>query len=61
MLSLKEIRLQKLISQRQLAKLAGVTYVTVNRIERGTSKASELTRAKLAKALGVSISDIDFW
>ena len=59
-MKLKELRLQKLISQRQLAKLAGLSFVTLSRIEAGKSKPTELTIAKLAAALGVEPNKIDF-
>jgi transcriptional regulator with XRE-family HTH domain len=57
-MTLKEARLDKLISQRELARLSGVAYSTICRIETGKHKPSELTRAKLAKALGIGVSKI---
>lgn len=43
----KEIRHQLSLSQDDLARLLGVSYVTVNRWENGLSKPSKLARAQL--------------
>lgn len=56
--TIKEWRGDKLISQRELAKIAGVTRATLSRIEAGKQKAAFLTKAKVAKALGISVDDI---
>jgi len=55
---IKELRLNKLLSQRQLSELSGVTHATICRIETGKQKASDLTKARIAKALGISIEEI---
>ncbi len=46
------------LSLRQLAKVAGVHYVSLARMEGGTSDPRLSTIRKLSKALGVSISDL---
>jgi DNA-binding XRE family transcriptional regulator len=56
--TIKELRLSKLMSQRTLSKLAGITHATISRIETGKQKASDLTKARIAKALGCDIKDI---
>lgn len=60
MKSLKEHRLEKLITQTELAKLAKISRVSVSQIEKGQQKPSELTIRKLAKALDVKPEDIEF-
>jgi transcriptional regulator with XRE-family HTH domain len=58
--TLKEIRLDKLISQEDLAKKSGVSSVTINRLERGHQKPNFKTIHKLADALGVDPHEIEF-
>ncbi len=60
MAKLKDIRLKQAFSQEDLAKAAGVTRATIARIENGQHVARPVTRRKLAKALKVQPSDIDF-
>lgn len=57
---LKTLRKQKALSQRDLAKLAGVSVVTINRIEQKLIDPNPITRRKIAAALGVSPEDIQF-
>jgi transcriptional regulator with XRE-family HTH domain len=59
-MKIKELRLQKLLSQRELAKLAGISFVSISRIESRKTKPTELTLAKLAKALGVDVKNIEW-
>ena len=54
----RELREQKMISKAELARLAGVSAVTVDRIERGEDCRME-TKRKLILALGLSLSERD--
>jgi len=58
--TLKELREQYFLSQVDLAKKAGVSESTINRLERGLEKPRWVTIRKLAKALGVKPGEIDF-
>ena len=60
MSTLKELRLKQFISQADLAEKAGVAAETINRLETGKRKPSFRTIRKLATALGVEPSDIEF-
>ena len=60
MLSLKEWREERCISQLELAELAGVTEATVIRLEKRRHKPNYKTRRKLAKALKVKPNEIEF-
>ena len=54
--NLKRLRLKKGWSQERLAREAGISYITLVKIERGNIQNPKLeTLIKLAKALGVSI------
>lgn len=50
---LKRLRAERVFSQRELARLAGLTQVTVWRLENGFAEARPATIRKLAVALGV--------
>lgn len=50
---LRALRLQRALSQRDLALRAGVSQVTIVRLERGEAEARPSTVRKLAAALGV--------
>jgi transcriptional regulator with XRE-family HTH domain len=50
--NLKQLREERALSQRDLAKLSGVSFDTIGRIERG-QKMRPSTRRKLANALGI--------
>jgi|ERR1039457_3706740 DNA-binding XRE family transcriptional regulator len=54
--SVKKLREQKMISKAELARLAGVSAVTIDRIERGEDCRME-TKRKLIIALGFSLSE----
>jgi DNA-binding XRE family transcriptional regulator len=56
--AVKKLREQRMISKAELARLAGVSPVTVDRIERGEDCRLE-TKRKLILALGFSLSDKD--
>ena len=56
--AVKKLREQRMISKAELARQAGVSPVTVDRIERGEDCRLE-TKRKLILALGFSLSDKD--
>ncbi len=55
---LRAVRERRALSQRELAELAGVSRVTVIRIESGLDDPYPSTVRKLANALGVEPSDL---
>jgi len=56
--TLKEIRLNKRITQVELAKRVGIRQQTISHYETGRAKPSLDVAVKLAKALGVSVEEI---
>jgi len=54
--NLKKIREAKLISKAELARLAGVSAVTIDRIERGEQCRVE-TKRKIILALGFALTE----
>ncbi len=56
--TLREVRVQRLLSMRQLAKLAGVAPTTVYLIESGERLPHYGTMRKLATALGVEPGEV---
>ncbi len=58
MMSLREARVKRLLSLRQLARQAGVALDTVQAIESGRQVPHLGTVAKLSRALGVEPSEI---
>src|SRR5689334_7207267 len=52
----KKLREQKMMSKAELARLAGVSAITIDRIERGEDCRME-TRRKIILALGFSLSE----
>ena len=56
-LPLKEWRVSRYLTYRELAKRAGVSTETLQRGERG-GKLNDITRRKIADALGVRVSQI---
>jgi DNA-binding XRE family transcriptional regulator len=54
----KKLREQKLMSKAELARLAGVSAVTIDRIENGEKCRME-TKRKIILALGFSLADKD--
>ncbi len=50
---LKRLREERVVSQRELARMAGLTHQTVWRLENGPTEAHPRTVRKLAGALGV--------
>lgn len=54
--NVKKVREAKLMSKAELARLAGVSAVTIDRIERGEDCRME-TKRKIILALGFSLSE----
>jgi DNA-binding XRE family transcriptional regulator len=54
----KKLREQRMMSKAELARLAGVSPVTIDRIERGEDCRLE-TKRKIILALGFSLSEKD--
>jgi transcriptional regulator with XRE-family HTH domain len=55
---LKGLREDRVVSQRELARMAGLAYGTVWRLENGFPEARTGTIRKLANALGVEPRDL---
>jgi transcriptional regulator with XRE-family HTH domain len=55
---LKALREEKVLSQRELARMAGLTQMTVWRIENGYRDARPQTIRKLAGVLGVEPKEL---
>ena len=55
---LKAIRLKRGLSLRQLARLSGISWMTIWRIEQGKTEPTVATLRKLAQALNVAIVDL---
>jgi len=51
---LRDYRVKKLMTQKELAKASGVSQVTISFIENQLSEPMELTKQKLARALKVA-------
>jgi transcriptional regulator with XRE-family HTH domain len=58
MTTLREARLQALLSMRQLARLAGISPTTIYLLERGERTPQLLTIYKLSHALGIEPTEI---
>lgn len=56
--SLKELRASQGVTVRALAEQAGIVPSTVWRIEQGRGAADLITKHKIARALGVPVSEI---
>jgi DNA-binding XRE family transcriptional regulator len=54
--NLKRLREERLMSKAELARLAGVSAVTIDRIERGETCRME-TKRKILLALGFALAD----
>ena len=57
--TLREARLQALLSMRQLARRAGVSPTTIQLLESGQHSPQLLTIYKLSRALGIEPAEID--
>ena len=55
---LLRVRMDRLLTQRELAAKAGLTQATVQRIETGATKARISTVRRLAEALGVPAAEL---
>jgi len=58
--TLRQLREDKFISQKDLAQKSGIATATINRLENGRHKPRFVTIRKLAKALEVEPNKIDF-
>lgn len=56
--AVKKIRMLKKITQAELGKRSGIARQTINTIENGKSTPTTRTLQKIAKALGVKVSDL---
>ena len=56
--SLRRLRVERFLSQRELARLAGLHAVTLVRLESGATAPSTRTVRALAAALGVNPGDL---
>lgn len=56
--AIREVRISKGISQEKLALLADIDRSYVGRVERGDNNAAVLTLARIASALGTTISKL---
>ena len=55
---LRELREDRMFSQTELAKMAGITQAAISGFERGERKAQPRTVRKLAAALGAEPRDL---
>ena len=55
---LKHLREERVFSQRELARLAGLTHATVWKLENGPAEAHPRTIRKLAEVLGVAPKEL---
>lgn len=58
MAKLKRLRQENVLSQRELARMAGLTQMTIWRLENGFTEAHPQTIRKLAGALGVEPKEL---
>ncbi len=56
--TLKGLRQERVLSQRELARMAGLTHATVWRLENGYKEAHPQTIRKLAGVLGVEPKEL---
>lgn len=57
-IKLKRLREERVFSQRELARYAGLTHATVWRLENGFDQARPRTIRKLAEVLGVEPKEL---
>ena len=55
---LRDFRVSKLFTQKELAKASNVSEITIRFIENQSSEPMDLTKQKLARALKVDVEDI---
>lgn len=58
--TLKELRLEKGLSQKEVADAVGITQSMLAMLERGERSGSDLTKAKLANFYGKTVDSIFF-
>jgi DNA-binding XRE family transcriptional regulator len=58
LIHLRDMRIRAALSQRDLAKKAGVAHTTIVRLEGGNPNVTPLTLRKLARALDVKPTDL---
>ena len=58
MIKLVQVRKKKKLSQRALAKLSGISHITIARLELGQFDPRLSTLRALAKALHVKVADL---
>ncbi|HCR42355.1 TPA: hypothetical protein DIV45_03325 [Patescibacteria group bacterium] len=56
--ALKACRVKKLMTQEELARISSISQVTISFIENGLSEPMELTKQRLAEALGVDLQTL---
>lgn len=56
--NLRRLRLQKKLTQQQLADMASLTRPAVTQIETGVRSPRQSTAESLARALGVTVADL---
>jgi transcriptional regulator with XRE-family HTH domain len=55
---LKKIRTEKKVTQQQLADLVGCSREHISQIENGKGSGSYITLSRIAKKLGINVSEI---
>lgn len=60
MVRLKEIREEKKLSQTELARLSGISRVTINKIENGKSNGNMKSIERLSEVLETSVESLFF-
>lgn len=58
MTNIKRIRMQRLLSQKELATMCGISQQRICGYEKGKHKMSIVSAHKIAKALNVTIDDL---
>jgi transcriptional regulator with XRE-family HTH domain len=56
---LRDLRIRRALTQKDLARQSGVAQTTIGAIERGVELPAMRTARLLAEALGVELTDID--
>jgi len=55
---LREYRVKKLLTQKELSKKSGVSQVCISFVECGHNEPSDLTKQKLSNALEVPVNEL---
>jgi transcriptional regulator with XRE-family HTH domain len=55
---LRQLRRERALSQRDLARITGIAFDTISRLETGKQQAQHRTIRKLAEALGVEPKEL---